>query len=99
MKFKLQAPFEPAGDQPQAIQELVAGLRAGRKEQVLMGGTGSGQTFTMANVIRKVQRPVLVLADNKTLAAQLYLAFKEFFPYNSVNYFVSYYDYYQPDAY
>src|SRR3989440_10853193 len=99
MKFQLHAPFEPAGDQPQAIKELVAGLRAGRKEQVLMGVTGSGKTYTMANVIQEVQRPVLVLSHNKTLAAQLYSEFKEFFPYNSVNYFISYYDYYQPEAY
>src|SRR3954454_1979003 len=99
MNFKLQALFEPAGDQPQAIKELVAGLRAGRKEQVLMGVTGSGKTFTMANVIQEVQRPTLVLSHNKTLAAQLYSEFKEFFPYNSVNYFISYYDYYQPEAY
>src|SRR3982750_2559630 len=99
MKFQLKAPFEPAGDQPQAIRELVDGLRAGRKEQVLMGVTGSGKTFTMANVIQEVQRPTLVLSHNKTLAAQLYSEFKEFFPYNSVRYFVSYYDYYQPEAY
>jgi excinuclease ABC subunit B len=99
MKFKLQAPFEPAGDQPQAIKELVEGLRAGRGEQVLMGVTGSGKTFTMANVIQQVQRPALVLSHNKTLAAQLYSEFKEFFPFNSVNYFISYYDYYQPEAY
>jgi excinuclease ABC subunit B len=99
MTFRLQAPFEPAGDQPQAIDELVDGLRAGRKEQVLMGVTGSGKTFTMANVIQAVQRPALVLSHNKTLAAQLYAEFKEFFPYNSVNYFISYYDYYQPEAY
>jgi excinuclease ABC subunit B len=99
MNFKLQAPFEPAGDQPQAIKELVDGLRAGRNEQVLMGVTGSGKTFTMANVIQELQRPALVLSHNKTLAAQLYSEFKEFFPYNSVNYFISYYDYYQPEAY
>src|SRR3954467_13804211 len=99
MKFQLKAPFEPAGDQPQAIKELVAGLRAGRREQVLMGVTGSGKTFTMANVIQEVQRPALVLSHNKTLAAQLYSEFKEFFPHNSVNYFISYYDYYQPEAY
>src|SRR6187455_1891961 len=99
MQFQLKAPFEPAGDQPQAIKELVAGLRAGRKEQVLMGVTGSGKTFTMANVIQAVDRPTLVLSHNKTLAAQLYSEFKEFFPYNSVNYFISYYDYYQPEAY
>src|SRR3954469_946473 len=99
MQFQLKAPFEPAGDQPQAIKELVAGLRAGRKEQVLMGVTGSGKTYTMANVIQQVQRPTLVLSHNKTLAAQLFSEFKEFFPYNSVNYFISYYDYYQPEAY
>src|SRR5207342_1701199 len=99
MQFQLKAPFEPAGDQPQAIKELVAGLRAGRKEQVLMGVTGSGKTYTMANVIQQVQRPTLVLSHNKTLAAQLFSEFKEFFPYNSVSYFVSYYDYYQPEAY
>src|SRR5215213_4152421 len=99
MKFQLKAPFEPAGDQPQAIKELVSGLRGGRNEQVLMGVTGSGKTFTMANVIQELQRPALVLSHNKTLAAQLYSEFKEFFPYNSVNYFISYYDYYQPEAY
>src|SRR3954447_21037143 len=99
MKFQLKAPFEPAGDQPQAIRELVDGLRAGRKEQVLMGVTGSGKTFTMANVVQELQRPALVLSHNKTLAAQLYSEFKEFFPFNSVNYFISYYDYYQPEAY
>ena len=99
MQFQLKAPFEPAGDQPQAIEELVAGLRAGRKEQVLMGVTGSGKTYTIANVIQQVQRPTLVLSHNKTLAAQLFSEFKEFFPYNSVNYFISYYDYYQPEAY
>jgi excinuclease ABC subunit B len=98
-QFKLQAPFEPAGDQPEAIRQLVEGLRSGRKEQVLMGVTGSGKTFTMANVIQQVQRPTLVLSHNKTLAAQLYSEFKEFFPYNAVSYFVSYYDYYQPEAY
>src|SRR4051812_26472485 len=99
MKFQLKAPFEPAGDQPQAIRELVDGLRAGRKEQVLMGVTGSGKTFTMANVVQELQRPALVPSHNKTLAAQLYSEFKEFFPFNSVNYFISYYDYYQPEAY
>src|SRR6188472_1430328 len=99
MQFRLQAPFEPAGDQPQAIQELVDGLSAGRKEQVLMGVTGSGKTFTMANVIQQLQRPALILSHNKTLAAQLYSEFKEFFPQNAVSYFVSYYDYYQPEAY
>jgi excinuclease ABC subunit B len=99
MQFRLQAPFEPAGDQPEAIRQLVEGLRGGRREQVLMGVTGSGKTFTMANVIQQVQRPTLVLSHNKTLAAQLYSEFKEFFPYNAVSYFVSYYDYYQPEAY
>jgi len=99
MEFKLQAPFEPAGDQPQAIRELLEGLRGGRREQVLMGVTGSGKTFTMANVIQALQVPTLVLSHNKTLAAQLYSEFKEFFPNNAVSYFVSYYDYYQPEAY
>ncbi len=99
MSFQLFSPFEPAGDQPQAIAALVEGLRAGRKQQVLMGVTGSGKTFTMANVIQAVQRPTLVLSHNKTLAAQLYGEFKEFFPHNAVHYFVSYYDYYQPEAY
>ena len=99
MEFQLQAPFEPAGDQPQAIRELLEGLRSGRREQVLMGVTGSGKTFTMANVIQAIQRPTLVLSHNKTLAAQLYSEFKEFFPHNAVSYFVSYYDYYQPEAY
>ncbi len=99
MNFRLQAPFQPAGDQPEAIRQLVEGLRGGRREQVLMGVTGSGKTFTMANVIQELQRPTLVLSHNKTLAAQLYSEFKEFFPYNAVSYFVSYYDYYQPEAY
>jgi len=95
VEFKLQAPFEPAGDQPQAIRELIDGLQGGRREQVLMGVTGSGKTFTMANVIQQLQRPALVLSHNKTLAAQLYSEFKEFFPHNAVSYFISYYDYYQ----
>jgi excinuclease ABC subunit B len=99
MDFRLQAPFEPAGDQPEAIRALVEGLRSGRREHVLMGVTGSGKTFTMANVIQELQRPALVLSHNKTLAAQLYSEFKEFFPCNAVSYFVSYYDYYQPEAY
>src|SRR6188474_3243597 len=99
MEFRLQAPFEPAGDQPQAIKELVEGLKNGQREQVLMGVTGSGKTFTMANVIQQLQRPALILSHNKTLAAQLYSEFKEFFPHNAVSYFVSYYDYYQPEAY
>jgi excinuclease ABC subunit B len=98
-KFQIVAPFKPAGDQPQAIAGLVAGLEEGRRHQVLMGVTGSGKTFTMANVIEHYQRPTLVISHNKTLAAQLYGEFKEFFPYNAVHYFVSYYDYYQPEAY
>ena len=97
--FQLVSPFQPAGDQPEAIEALTEGLRSGRREQVLMGVTGSGKTFTMANVIQNVQRPTLVMSHNKTLAAQLYAEFKEFFPRNAVHYFVSYYDYYQPEAY
>ena len=97
--FQLRAPFQPAGDQPQAIDALVRGLRDGKKHQVLMGVTGSGKTFTMANIIQEMQRPTMVISHNKTLAAQLYSEFKEFFPYNAVHYFVSYYDYYQPEAY
>ncbi len=99
MPFDLQSPFPPAGDQPQAIEALVKGLRTGRKSQCLMGVTGSGKTFTMANVIQQIDRPTLVISHNKTLAAQLYSEFKEFFPHNAVHYFVSYYDYYQPEAY
>ena len=97
--FDLDSRFKPSGDQPQAIAELVRGLNIGKKHQVLMGVTGSGKTFTMANVIQAVQKPTLVLSHNKTLAAQLYSEFKEFFPRNAVHYFVSYYDYYQPEAY
>lgn len=97
--FEIDSKFQPAGDQPQAIEALVKGLESGRKSQVLMGVTGSGKTFTMANVIQRVQRPTLVLSHNKTLAAQLYSEFREFFPRNAVHYFVSYYDYYQPEAY
>ncbi len=97
--FQISAPFEPAGDQPEAIQTLVKGLNNKTKHQILMGVTGSGKTFTMANVIEKVQLPTLVISHNKTLAAQLYSEFKEFFPLNAVHYFVSYYDYYQPEAY
>ena len=97
--FQLVAPFQPAGDQPQAIRALVDGLQDGTKHQVLMGVTGSGKTFTMANLIQQQQRPTLVMSHNKTLAAQLYSEFKEFFPHNAVHYFVSYYDYYQPEAY
>ncbi|MCL0098851.1 excinuclease ABC subunit UvrB [Dehalococcoidia bacterium] len=98
-QFKLAADFHPAGDQPQAIEKLVAGLRDGYKHQVLLGVTGSGKTFTIANIIAQVQKPTLVLSHNKTLAAQLCTEFREFFPQNAVEYFVSYYDYYQPEAY
>lgn len=97
--FQLESPFGPAGDQPQAIDALMEGLRSGKKYQTLMGVTGSGKTFTMANVIQRVQRPTLVLSHNKTLSAQLYAEFRAFFPNNAVAYFVSYYDYYQPEAY
>ena len=97
--FELVSPFQPAGDQPQAIERLVEGLRQGQLNQTLMGVTGSGKTFTMANVIARYGRPALVMSHNKTLAAQLYAEFKEFFPRNAVRYFVSYYDYYQPEAY
>ena len=98
-RFELSSEFVPAGDQPKAIDSLVRGLRNGRKTQVLLGVTGSGKTFTMANVIQELQKPTLVLSHNKTLAAQLYSEFREFFPKNAVTYFVSYYDYYQPEAY
>ena len=97
--FQLEAPFKPCGDQDQAIDQLVAGIQAGRKHQALLGVTGSGKTFTMANVIARVQKPTLVLVHNKTLAGQLYQEFKQFFPHNAVEYFISYYDYYQPEAY
>ncbi|MGJ8735656.1 excinuclease ABC subunit UvrB [Zobellia laminariae] len=99
MKFKVVSEFKPTGDQPQAIKQLVEGMEAGEKYQTLLGVTGSGKTFTVANVIEEVQRPTLVLAHNKTLAAQLYSEFKQFFPENAVEYFVSYYDYYQPEAF
>ncbi len=98
-KFQLVSPFPPAGDQPQAIESLVDGLRRGKTASDLMGVTGSGKTFTMANVIAQYGRPALVMSHNKTLAAQLYAEFKDFFPHNAVRYFVSYYDYYQPEAY
>src|SRR5216110_2833277 len=98
-EFTLVSDFQPTGDQPQAIDKLVAGLGASCTHQTLLGVTGSGKTFTMANVIAQVQRPTLVIAHNKTLAAQLCSEFKEFFPENAVEYFVSYYDYYQPEAY
>lgn len=97
--FKLVSKFEPSGDQPEAIKELVEGIKEGKKEQVLLGATGTGKTFTIANVIKEVNKPTLVLAHNKTLAGQLYSELKEFFPDNHVEYFVSYYDYYQPEAY
>ena len=97
--FKLESPFKPTGDQPQAIEKLVKNLKGGVRHQVLLGVTGSGKTFTMAKVIEKIQKPVLVISHNKTLAAQTYQEFKEFFPENAVHYFVSYYDYYQPEAY
>ncbi len=99
MQFKLQSEYKPTGDQPQAIEKLSAGIELGEKYQTLLGVTGSGKTFTIANVIQKVQKPTLVLAHNKTLAAQLFMEFKEFFPENAVEYFVSYYDYYQPEAF
>ena len=99
MSFKLQAPFIPMGDQPEAISGLVDGVRAGKRNQVLLGATGTGKTFTIASVIQELQMPALIMAHNKTLAAQLYSEFKDFFPENAVEYFVSYYDYYQPEAY
>lgn len=99
MKFNLQSEYKPTGDQPQAIEKLTKGIKIGEKYQTLLGVTGSGKTFTVANVVHNVQKPTLVLAHNKTLAAQLFMEFKEFFPENAVEYFVSYYDYYQPEAY
>ncbi|MCC6146085.1 MAG: excinuclease ABC subunit UvrB [Anaerolineaceae bacterium] len=99
MEFKLQAPYQPTGDQPEAVDQLVEGIQKGKRNQVLLGATGTGKTFTIANVIQRVQKPALVMAHNKTLAAQLYAEFKAFFPDNAVEYFVSYYDYYQPEAY
>ena len=99
MPFQLQSSFTPAGDQPEAIRQLTEGLQSGEKFQTLLGVTGSGKTFTMANVIQQVQRPTLVMTHNKTLVAQLYGEFRQFFPNNAVEYFVSYYDYYQPEAY
>src|SRR5512139_1288789 len=97
--FQLHSSYQPAGDQPEAIERLVEGLQNGLAHQTLLGVTGSGKTFTVGNVIQRVQRPTIVMAHNKTLAAQLYGEFKEFFPHNAVEYFVSYYDYYQPEAY
>ncbi|MCD6475454.1 MAG: excinuclease ABC subunit UvrB [Anaerolineaceae bacterium] len=99
MEFKLSAPYKPTGDQPEAIEKLVSGIQKGYQDQVLLGATGTGKTFTVANIIQRLQMPTLVMAHNKTLAAQLFAEFKEFFPENSVSYFVSYYDYYQPEAY
>ena len=99
MSFNLNSNFSPTGDQPEAIKQLVNGLKNGEKFQTLLGVTGSGKTFTIANVIKEVIRPTLVLSHNKTLAAQLFSEFKQFFPNNAVEYFVSYYDYYQPEAY
>ncbi|MDD4109080.1 MAG: DEAD/DEAH box helicase family protein, partial [Prolixibacteraceae bacterium] len=98
-KFKLVSEYQPRGDQPQAIKALVENFNGGMQQQVLLGATGTGKTFTMAHVIEKMQKPTLVIAHNKTLAAQLCSEFKEFFPENAVEYFVSYYDYYQPEAY
>jgi excinuclease ABC subunit B len=97
--FQLVAPYSPAGDQPRAIAALIDGFESGLAKQTLLGVTGSGKTYTIANVIQSVQKPTLVMAHNKTLAAQLYGEFKAFFPHNAVEYFVSYYDYYQPEAY
>ena len=98
-KFELVSKFKPAGDQKQAIDELTAGFKKGYKEQILEGATGTGKTFTMANIIAKLNKPTLVITHNKTLVGQLYGEFKGFFPHNAVEYFVSYYDYYQPEAY
>ena len=98
-KFQLISDYKPSGDQPKAIAELVEGVNSGAPSQVLLGVTGSGKTYTIANVIQQIQKPTLVIAHNKTLAAQLYNEFKELFPNNAVEYFISYYDYYQPEAY
>src|SRR5678816_2035487 len=98
-RFRLMTDFVPQGDQAQAVEKLVRGVREGRRDQVLLGVTGSGKTFTVAKVIEAINRPTLVLSHNKTLAAQLYQEFRSFFPENAVEYFVSYYDYYQPEAY
>ena len=99
MEFQLTSEFAPMGDQPKAISQLVEGIKNGEPAQVLLGATGTGKTFTVANVIQEVKKPTLVLCHNKTLAAQLYGEFKQFFPNNAVEYFISYYDYYQPEAY
>lgn len=98
-KFELVSKFSPQGDQPKAIEKMVEGIQSGKKHQTLLGATGTGKTFTMSNVIAQVNKPTLIIAHNKTLAGQLYSEFKEFFPNNAVEYFVSYYDYYQPEAY
>src|ERR1700744_2595133 len=99
MEFQLESPFKPTGDQPQAIEQLTKGVKDGAEDQVLLGVTGSGKTFTIANVMANTRKPTLILSHNKTLASPLYGEFKQFFPYNAVEYFVSYYDYYQPEAY
>jgi excinuclease ABC subunit B len=99
MSFKISSQFQPTGDQPQAIEKLVSGIKKGEQNQVLLGVTGSGKTFTMANVIERVQKPTLIISHNKTLAGQLAQEFRSIFPDNAVEYFVSYYDYYQPEAY
>src|SRR5262245_49939526 len=99
MQFKLHSKYAPAGDQPKAIEGLLKSLKSGYKHQTLLGVTGSGKTFTMANIVAEIQRPTLVICHNKTLAAQLASEFQEFFPNNAIHYFVSYYDYYQPEAY
>ncbi len=99
MDFKLHSPYQPTGDQPEAIRQLIDGVQQGMRHQVLLGATGTGKTFTIANLIQEMNKPALIMAHNKTLAAQLYSEFKEFFPENAVEYFVSYYDYYQPEAY
>src|SRR3989344_3399852 len=99
MKFKLETKLKPAGDQPLAIKGLLDSLESGYRHQTLLGVTGSGKTFTMANIIKEIQKPTLVMAHNKTLAAQLASEFQELFPHNAIHYFVSYYDYYQPEAY
>ena len=98
-KFQVVSPYQPTGDQPEAVDRLARGFQDNKKFQTLLGVTGSGKTFTMANIIERLQKPTLVIAHNKTLAAQLYNELKEFFPHNAVEYFVSYYDYYQPEAY
>ena len=99
MKFQLESKFKPTGDQPKAIETITDNIKKGAKHQTLLGVTGSGKTFTMANTIRNVQKPTLIISHNKTLAGQLYQEFRDFFPNNAVSYFVSYYDYYQPEAY